>query len=99
MANALPDCFWHKLQWHREIRSGSGPLHVTRSCPQLHEAVRVLVAEPWPVLGSPAPAFSLPGVGCASARPVSTVPTSASAPTPTTDRLEYSVFISLSLFN
>src|SRR5688572_16357972 len=40
----LPDCFWHKLHWQMLIRSGSGPLQVTRSCPQLHEAVRVAMA-------------------------------------------------------
>jgi hypothetical protein len=44
MANALPVCFWQFLQWHKDLRSGSGPSVVTLSCPQLHDALRVVTS-------------------------------------------------------
>src|SRR5688572_2810483 len=58
-------------------RSGSGPVQVTRSCPQLHEAVRVLMADPCPELESAARAI--------------VVATPARAATAMTSRLEYLV--------
>src|SRR6185295_14709147 len=94
--NALPVCFWHSLQWHMDLRSGSGPLVVTRSCPQLHEAVRVLMAEACPDSGLPPGVFALSG-GCAAvsafARPVTVAPMSATAPLVIIERLEYLAFM------
>jgi len=43
--NGLPVCFWHKWQLHMTTRSGSGPTHVTVSCPHAHDAMRVATAE------------------------------------------------------
>lgn len=42
--NTLPVRFWHSRQWHMEMRTGS-PSHVRRSCPQLHDATRLVIAQ------------------------------------------------------
>lgn len=39
-AKTFPDCLWHRWQWHKLIRSGSGPVIFKVSCPQLHVASR-----------------------------------------------------------
>ncbi len=39
-AKTFPDCFWHRWQWHKLMRSGSGPVIFKVSCPQLHVASR-----------------------------------------------------------
>jgi hypothetical protein len=43
VANTLPVRFWQSRQWQMDTRSGA-PAQVMRSCPQLHDATRLVMA-------------------------------------------------------